>query len=99
MRWLLGNTKPSTLETTDDTPVPVSVDVQPDAGTNFEDPTEQPQVNEHDAWLLALKRRLHQQVVSSMDPTSLGSMSDEQLRHAIREEVIEFCQRPRPTLP
>lgn len=48
--------------------------------------------SERDQWLLALKRRLHHQVVSSMDPTSLGSMSDEQLRNAIREEVVEFCK-------
>lgn len=42
-------------------------------------------------WLLALKRRLHQQVISNMDPTTLSSMSNEQLRLAVREEVIGFC--------
>ena len=54
---------------------------------------------ERNNWLLGLKRRLHQEVVSNMDPTTLGSMSNEQLRLAIREEVIGFCVAHADVIP
>src|SRR5438105_2137842 len=37
-----------------------------------------------DSWFLALKRELHQQVISAMDLSSIGTMADEQLRLEVR---------------
>jgi len=74
---------PTDEETRKGTPVTEHVTAESRAEPSADDQREE--------WLLALKRRLHHQVISSMDPTTLGSMSDEQLRLAIREEVVEFC--------
>ena len=60
------------------------------------DPVEPEHDDEHDderdAWLMALRRRLHQQVISSIDPTTLAGLSEEQLRLAVRTQVVEFCE-------
>ena len=44
-----------------------------------------------DEWLLGFKRRLHHEVISNMDAVALSSLSEDQLRQAIREQVVEFC--------
>ena len=43
-------------------------------------------------WLLSLKRELHQQVIATLDLTSLQTMGDEQLRLEIRRQVELLCQ-------
>jgi pilus assembly protein CpaF len=59
------------------------------------EPREEPAVeaSEDEGWFLALKRELHQQVISSMEPASLGRMSHDQLRQAVRRQAEELCQR------
>ena len=46
-----------------------------------------------DGWFIALKRRLHQQVISTLDPNSLGSLDKEQLRLAVQGQVQSFCDQ------
>jgi len=113
MGWLLGNSKSKTPEVAEEEfPVAVAPSAQPEASSeavsvDSESPesfdgadseADDAEARERDEFLLALKRRLHHQVVSSMDPTTLGSMSDEQLRSAIRAEVVEFCNTHADTL-
>jgi pilus assembly protein CpaF len=44
-------------------------------------------------WFLALKRDLHQEVISSMDLTSMGAMAEEQLRTEVRRRAESLCRR------
>src|SRR6188472_204515 len=46
-----------------------------------------------ESWFLALKRELHQQVISAMDLSSIGSMADEQLRLEVRRQAEILCHR------
>jgi pilus assembly protein CpaF len=61
-----------------------------DASEMQDGPRERP--SQRDEWLLALKRRLHHEVISNMDHTKLSTMSEDQLRHAVREQVQKFCE-------
>ncbi len=47
----------------------------------------------HDDWFIGLKRRLHQQVISTLGPNALSSLDKVQLRRAVQEEVEAFCQK------
>jgi len=47
----------------------------------------------NEPWFLALKRELHQQVISSMDLSAVGTMNDEQLRLEVRREAEALCRR------
>ena len=94
MGWLRGNDKSVPEPAVE----PASIDgslataePSPIRSTTSSNDVEEGSEPERNAWLLAFKRRLHQEVVSNMDPTTLGSMSNEQLRLAIREEVVGFC--------
>jgi pilus assembly protein CpaF len=49
--------------------------------------------NTPESWFLALKRELHQQVISAMDLSSIGSMADEQLRLEVRRQAEILCHR------
>jgi pilus assembly protein CpaF len=44
-------------------------------------------------WFLALKRDLHQEVISSMDITAMGAMAEEQLRTEVRRRAEALCRR------
>ena len=44
-------------------------------------------------WFLALKRELHQQVISAMDLSSIGTMAEDQLRLEVRRQAEALCQR------
>jgi pilus assembly protein CpaF len=46
-----------------------------------------------ESWFLALKRELHQQVISAMDLSSIGTMADEQLRLEVRRQAEALCHR------
>src|ERR1051325_8525856 len=48
---------------------------------------------EPESWFLALKRELHQQVISAMDLSSIGTMADEQLRLEVRRQAEILCHR------
>ena len=44
-------------------------------------------------WFLALKRELHQQVISAMDLSSIGTMAEGRLRLEVRRQAEALCQR------
>ena len=44
------------------------------------------------AWYLALKREIHQQVISAMDLSAIGTMREEQLRVEVRRQAETLCQ-------
>ena len=97
MSWLKARSRPSTRsphtvpsESNHETKVTPAVPrpVEPAPPEETESKDSEP----HDEWFLALKRRLHHEVVSNMDHTKLSTMSDEQLREAVRKDVEQFCQ-------
>ena len=51
-----------------------------------DDPSSEP-------WFQALKRELHQQVIASLDITTIGTMHEEQLRVEVRRHVETLCKR------
>ena len=61
----------------------VAVETEPE--TEAEDSTE--------SWLLALKRELHQQVISAMNMSSLGTMQEGELRLEVRRQAEALCHR------
>ncbi len=46
-----------------------------------------------DDWFLALKRELHQQVISGIDLTSIGTMPEDELRVEVRRQAELLCRR------
>ena len=44
-------------------------------------------------WFLALKRELHQQVISTMNLATIGTMKDSDLHLEVRKQVEGLCQR------
>lgn len=95
MAWLRALHRSDPPET-DALPVPIvaTPDSEPTVANDTEHAGDQPaesESTEKDQWFMALRRRLHQKVIANMDPTTLGSMNQEQLRVAVREEVTEFC--------
>ncbi|MEE8451751.1 MAG: ATPase, T2SS/T4P/T4SS family, partial [Thermoguttaceae bacterium] len=42
-------------------------------------------------WFLALKRELHQQVISTMDISAIGTMGEEQLQLEVRRQAETLC--------
>jgi len=74
------------LETT----LPVSTEVpreaaDPTAATSEDDPG--------DDWFLALKRELHQQVISTLDISAIGGMEEEKFRLEVRKQAESLCHR------
>jgi pilus assembly protein CpaF len=53
-------------------------------------PAEQPEVV--DDWFLQLKRDLHQQIVSKMNPGVIRSMKEEELKDEVRRQTEALCQ-------
>src|SRR5262245_50512668 len=50
-------------------------------------------VAEPEGWYVALKRELHQQVIGSMDLSSIGKLGNEQLRAEVRRQAEALCKR------
>jgi len=46
----------------------------------------------HDDWFLTLKRDLHQQIVSKLNPGVIRSMKEEELRNEVRRQTEALCQ-------
>ncbi len=61
------------------------VAVETESETEAEDSTE--------SWLLALKRELHQQVISAMNMSALGTMQEGELRLEVRRQAEALCHR------
>jgi len=45
-----------------------------------------------DDWFLALKRELHQQIVSKLNPGVIRSMKEDELRNEVRRQTEALCQ-------
>jgi len=61
------------------------------AATPIVAPEERPEEQSSD-WFLALKRELHQQIVTKLNPGTLRSMSEEQLKDEVRRQTEALCQ-------
>ena len=48
---------------------------------------------EHESWYLALKREVHQQVISAMDLSTVGRLGEDQLRLEVRRQAESLCRR------
>lgn len=48
--------------------------------------------DEHDDWFLTLKRELHQQIISKLNPGVIRSMKEEELRTEVRRQTEALCQ-------
>jgi len=65
-----------------------ALDAAPDTA-----PDTEPDSPRAEDWFLALKRELHQQVIATMDISSIGTMKEEDLRLAVRREAEALCRR------
>jgi pilus assembly protein CpaF len=102
MAWIRNKRKES-VDVVDDVTDDVIDDVIDDGasdvpGGNGEDATTTgPQaVGEEPAsedWFLALKRELHQQVISGMNISAIGTMREEELRLEVRRQAEALCRR------
>ena len=93
MAWILENGTLDLQNTEGEAP---GVSVAPTSGavaseTPEPDEKHDAEPSEEEGWFLALKRELHQQVISGMEPASLGRMSQDQLRQAVRRQAEELC--------
>ncbi len=52
-----------------------------------------PERSGDDNWFLALKRDLHQQVISAINLGAVGNMREEELRMEVRRQAETLCQR------
>jgi pilus assembly protein CpaF len=86
LRGINGKQHPAVLESPDTLKpeVPVAEPVGADA-------PEQP-VEVVDNWFLQLKRDLHQQIVSKMNPGVIRSMKEEELKEEVRRQTEALCQ-------
>ncbi|MGO8746490.1 MAG: CpaF family protein [Thermoguttaceae bacterium] len=46
-----------------------------------------------DGWFLALKREIHQEVISALTPSTIGGMGDDALRNEVRRQAEALCQQ------
>jgi pilus assembly protein CpaF len=100
MAWILGNGTLDLQNTEQDaapvkaapTPPAVAAAPSPPPPEPGPPPPEPGPESQEEGWFLALKRELHQQVISSMEPASLGRMTQDQLRQAVRRQAEELCQ-------
>ena len=92
MAWLRGTNgkqHPAVPDTPDTRKPPVPV-AEPEASPL---PQERPaQVEVVDEWFLQLKRDLHQHIVSKMNPATIRSMKEEDLREEVRRQTEALCQ-------
>ncbi len=58
----------------------------PGAGTDVDEPVAED-------WYLALKRRLHQEVISSMNMATIGTLREEDLRLEVRRQAETLCRQ------
>ncbi len=92
MAWLRGTNgkqHPAVPETQDTRKPPVPV-AEPEASSL---PPESPtQAEVVDEWFLQLKRDLHQHIVSKMNPATIRSMKEEDLKEEVRRQTEALCQ-------
>jgi len=85
MAWTRANLEQNASDATGEVPI------LPPAEGNGEDHAE----GDHSAedWFLAIKRELHQQVISAMDLSAIGTMREEDLRLEVRQQAEDLCRR------
>lgn len=55
-------------------------------------PVAEPEEEQAADWFLALKRELHQQIVTKLNPGTIRSMGEEQLKDEVRRQTEALCQ-------